>query len=79
MNSYANYVLVERCCKVCGELFEVERRRGGQRIYCPRCSPPGTQVVKVRGRYKFRRRPPAFRRIDAVAWLANPSMWDESA
>jgi hypothetical protein len=48
-------VLAQRCCKWCGETFEAERRRGGQRLYCPSCSPPGRQVVKVRGRLKLRR------------------------
>lgn len=52
--------LAQRCCKLCGGTFETERKRGGQRSYCFTCSPSGWQVVKVRGRYKLRRRPSLF-------------------
>ena len=48
----------QRCCGLCGGSFEVERRRAGQRKYCPRCSPPGRQVVRLPYRTKLRRRPP---------------------
>jgi hypothetical protein len=38
--------------------FELERKGGGQRIYCFACQPHGFSLVKVRGRYKLRRRYP---------------------
>ena len=72
-------MLAQRCRVLCGQVFQIERKRGRPRLYCGVCSPPGFQVVVVRSRYKLRRRPPAFRRIDVATWLANPSMWDESA
>jgi hypothetical protein len=52
----------ERFCKLCGETFEIERRRGGQRKYCLRCEPEGWQVVKVprQTRVKLRRRQSLF-------------------
>jgi hypothetical protein len=52
-------MLAQRCCRLCGETFEFERKRGGQRIYCFRCEPPGFQLVKVPGqdRLKVRHRP----------------------
>jgi hypothetical protein len=40
-------VIVQRCCALCQKAFESERKRGGQRIYCLVCEPPGWQVVKV--------------------------------
>ena len=68
----------QRCCKLCGETFEIERKVGRPRLYCFVCSPAGWQVVKVphQTRYKLRRRPPAFRRIDVAAFLSDPSLWD---
>jgi hypothetical protein len=51
-------VLAQRECLLCGEAFQVGGKRGRPRIYCYACSPPGTQVVKVRGRLKLRRRYP---------------------
>jgi hypothetical protein len=41
-------VLVQRCCKLCGESFEIVRKAGRPRVYCFACEPPGWQVVKVR-------------------------------
>jgi hypothetical protein len=51
----------QRCCKLCLETFEIERKRGRPREYCPDCSPAGYQVVWLRGRHKLRARPPSFR------------------
>jgi hypothetical protein len=53
-------MLAQRYCKICGETFEIERIRGGQRVYCFSCEPPGWQVVKVpnQTRVKLRRRQP---------------------
>jgi hypothetical protein len=53
----------QRCCKLCLETFEIERKRGRPREYCPDCSPAGYQVVWLRGRHKLRARPPSFRRF----------------
>jgi hypothetical protein len=50
-------VMTQRYCKLCGKIFEIERKRGHPREYCFVCSPPGWQVVKVRRRHKLRRRP----------------------
>jgi hypothetical protein len=57
-NRYACTVFVQRCCKLCGEAFQIERRRGRPRVYCFVCEPPGWQVVKVphQSRVKLRRR-----------------------
>lgn len=49
-----------RTCQWCGDDFAVERKRGNPRAYCPTCCPPGHKVVRVRGRLKLRRWPPAF-------------------
>jgi hypothetical protein len=76
---------VQRYCKICRKMFDIERKAGRPRIYCPKCSPPGFQVVKVPGqsRTKLRRRPPLFPRMGKV--VAHPStpsvvpMRDESA
>jgi hypothetical protein len=53
-----NNVFVQQCCKLCGEAFQIERKRGRPRIYCFACEPPGWQVVKVphQSRLKLRRR-----------------------
>jgi hypothetical protein len=40
-------VLAQRSCGLCGETFEFERKRGGQRKYCFECEPPGFQLVRV--------------------------------
>jgi hypothetical protein len=45
---------------MCGETFEIERKAGRPRKYCPECLPPGFQVVKLPYRTKLRRRPPLF-------------------
>ena len=50
-------VLAQRCCKLCGETFEIERKPGRPRIYCFVCEPLGWQVVLLRHRHKLRRRP----------------------
>jgi hypothetical protein len=57
---YLGRVLLQRCCKKCGETFEIERKPGRTRIYCLACEPPGWQVVKVphQTRLKLRRRYP---------------------
>jgi hypothetical protein len=74
-------VETQRCCALCGETFEIERKAGRPRTYCPKCSPPGFQVVKVPGqsRVKLRRRPPAFRRPIKIIKGVVVSMRDESA
>jgi hypothetical protein len=68
--------VVLRVCKLCHSEFEVERKPGARRQYCYRCEPPGFALVKVRGRLKLRRRPPAFStaaiRRDAAADAAVP-------
>jgi hypothetical protein len=53
-----NAMIVQRYCALCGNTFESERKRGGQRIYCLVCEPPGWQVLKVphQTRTKLRRR-----------------------
>jgi hypothetical protein len=53
-------MLAQRCCKLCGETFEIERKPGRPRIYCFNCEPLGWQVVKVprQTRMKLRRRVP---------------------
>jgi hypothetical protein len=58
-------MLAQRCCKLCGETFEIERKRGGQRVYCFVCSPPGWQLVKVpnQTRLKLRRVSPVGHRV----------------
>ena len=45
---------------MCGEAFEIERKRGKPRSYCFTCQPVGYKLTKVRGRYKLRRWPPTF-------------------
>jgi hypothetical protein len=65
-------VLAERCCKKCGETFEFERKRGGQRIYCFECEPPGTQLVWVRGRLKLRHRPALYSRVSVWSMPLRP-------
>jgi len=64
-------VLVQRCCKLCGDTFEFERNRGGQRIYCFVCEPQGWQVVKVpnQTRVKLRRLKPLGHR--EPRWVAS--------
>ena len=44
------------------ETFDIERKAGRPRVYCPKCSPAGWQVVTVPGqsRVKLRRRPSLF-------------------
>jgi hypothetical protein len=52
-------------CALCGETFEFEHKRGGQRRYCLNCEPEGYSVVTTRsGRKKLRRRVPVVRRAD---------------
>jgi hypothetical protein len=53
------HMYMQRCCALCGETFEIVRKAGRPRRYCPICSPVGWQVVKVPGqsRTKLRRRP----------------------
>jgi hypothetical protein len=58
----------ERCCGWCGNVFEIERKRGRPRIYCPNCSPPGYQVIRRRGRFKLRLRPALFPRVPKGGW-----------
>ena len=63
-------MLAQRCCKLCGETFEVERKPGRPRIYCGVCSPPGYQVVKVphQSLVKLRRRTPLTSRVPKSEW-----------
>jgi len=73
---------VQRCCKICGETFDIVRKAGRPRIYCPKCSPPGFQVVKVPGqsRTKLRRRPSLFPELVKInKGVSVVPMWDESA
>lgn len=58
-------MLAQRSCGLCGETFEFERKRGGQRKYCFECEPPGFQLVRVpnQDRLKLRHRPPVFPRV----------------
>jgi hypothetical protein len=78
-------VETQRCCKICRETFDIERKAGRPRIYCPKCSPAGFQVVKVPGqsRVKLRRRPSLFPRLvkinKGVSVASVVPMRDESA
>ena len=64
-------VFVQRCCELCGETFQIERKRGRPRVYCFVCEPPGWQVVKVphQSRVKLRRRRAPLVRIGSPAAL----------
>ena len=50
--------MTQRCCAVCGETFEVERKAGRPRLYCYGCEPVGWSLVRVphQDRLKLRRR-----------------------
>jgi hypothetical protein len=49
----------QRSCKLCGDIFEIERKVGHPRVYCWRCEPEGFSVVFVAGgRTRLRRRTP---------------------
>ena len=50
----------QRTCQMCGESFEVERKRGRPRSRCFDCQPVGWKLTRVRGRWKLRRNPAAF-------------------
>jgi hypothetical protein len=76
----------QRYCKIYRETFDIERKAGRPpRIYCPKCSPAGFQVVKVPGqsRVKLRRRPSLFPRLvkinKGVSVASVVPMRDESA
>ena len=50
-----------RVCKLCGDVFQMERKPGKPKSYCWSCQPVGWKVVKLRGgRHKLRRWPPGF-------------------
>jgi hypothetical protein len=78
-------VMVQRYCALCGKTFEIERKAGRPRKYCPECSPPGFQVVKLPYRTKLRRRPPLCPRpgktskINKNATRVAFPQWDGSA
>jgi hypothetical protein len=58
-------MLAQVCCVLCGDTFEMVRRRGGQRKYCLTCQPEGMSVVTRRsGRVKLRRRVPMLTRTE---------------
>ena len=67
------------------ETFDIERKAGRPRVYCPKCSPAGFQVVTVPGqsRVKLRRRPSLFPRLvkinKGVSVASVVPMRDESA
>ena len=65
-------MLAQRCCKICGESFEVGGKRGRPRIYCLVCEPPGFQVVKVphQERVRLRRRPSLVPRVPRGGWAS---------
>jgi hypothetical protein len=55
----------QRICALCGQLFEIELKRGGQRKYCLECEPEGYSVVTLpSGRKKLRRSVPLMKRSD---------------
>jgi hypothetical protein len=74
-------MITQRCCVLWAETFEIARKAGRPRKYCPVCSPPGWQVVRVPGqsRLKLRRRPPSFQRPIKINKGVVVPMRDESA
>ena len=60
--------MLARVCKMCGQGFELEYKKGRPREHCYKCVPAGFKPVRLPHRVKLRRVNPLGPRIPSGGW-----------